>query len=134
MFDAFRRWRRNRIFARVQLDPALWRRTLAQLPFLTSLSEDERERLRRTVILFLHSKTIHGAGGLVLDEAMVMLIAVQACILILNLDIDYYDGWVEVIVYPDEFVPTIEFMDEDGVVHTDHAPRAGEAWPQGPLI
>ena len=37
-----------------------------------------------------------------------VLIAVQACMLILNLDPDYYRGWVEVIVYPDEFVPEIE--------------------------
>ena len=26
-----------------------------------------------------------------------MVIAAQACILILNLDLDYYDGWVELL-------------------------------------
>jgi hypothetical protein len=52
----------------------------------------------------------------VLDAAMPLLIAVQACILILNLDIDYYAGWVEVIVYPDEFVPAMDYVDEDGIV------------------
>jgi MtfA peptidase len=134
MFDAFRRWRRSRIIERAQIDPALWQRTLAQLPFLAGLADDEREHLRRTVILFLHSKSVHGAGGLVLDAAMPLLIAVQACILILNLDVDYYAGWVQVIVYPDEFVPAMEYVDEDGIVHTDHAPRAGEAWLQGPVI
>lgn len=134
MFDAFRRWRRNRIIAKAGLEPALWQRTLAHLPFLAGLSVAERERLRRTVILFLHGKSIHGAAGLELDAAMQLLIAAQACILILNLDISYYDGWVEVIVYPDEFVPKIEYTDEAGVVHTDHAPRAGEAWLQGSVI
>jgi Mlc titration factor MtfA (ptsG expression regulator) len=134
MFDAFRRWRRDRIIARAGLDPALWRHTLEQLPFLNGLTDDERERLRRTVILFLHSKSIHGAGGLELDAEMPLLIAAQACILILNLDIDYFEGWVEIIVYPDEFLPKIEYTDEDGIVHTDHAPRAGEAWLQGPVI
>ena len=134
MFDAFRRWCRNRIIERAQMDPALWQRTLDQLPFLAGLSAEESERLRQTVILFLHSKSIRGAGGLELDAAMPLLIAAQACILILNLDIEYYEGWVEVIVYPDEFVPKIEYVDEDGIVHTDLAPRAGEAWLQGPLI
>jgi segregation and condensation protein B len=43
-------------------------------------------------------------------------------------------GWVEVIVYPDEFVPRMEFVDDDGVVHREQAPRAGEAWLQGPVI
>ena len=127
MFAAFRRWRRRRVIERADISPALWQRTLDQLPFLVGLSADERERLRELVILFLYTKTVHGAGGLVLDEGMPLLIAAQACILILNLDIEYYDGWVEVIVYPDAFVPTMEYMDEDGIVHRDHAPRAGEA-------
>jgi Mlc titration factor MtfA (ptsG expression regulator) len=134
MFDAFKRWRRNQIIARASLDPALWRQTLGRLPFLRGLSNAEREQLRETVILFLHRKSIHGAGGLKLDAGMQLLIAAQACILILNLDIGYYRGWVEVIVYPDEFVPGGEYTDEDGIVHTEREPRAGEAWLQGPVI
>jgi len=134
MFARFKRWRRRRIVAEAQLDPVLWERVLAQLPFLQGLSEAERERLRECVILFLNGKSIHGAGGLVVDHEMQLVIAAQACILILNLDIDYYRGWVEVIVYPDEFVPTVEYTDEDGVVHTERQPMTGEAWLQGPLI
>ena len=105
MLGAFKRWRRARIIARAPLDPARWQRALDLLPFLHGLSDAERERLRQTVILFLHGKSIHGAAGLALDAGMQLLIAAQACILILNLDIDYYRGWVEVIVYPDEFIP-----------------------------
>jgi len=134
MLQALRRWRRNRIIARTPIDVALWRQTLGRLPFLRGLSDGERERLRQAAILFLHRKSIRGAGGLKLDAGMQLLIAVQACILILNLDIDCYRGWVEVIVYPDEFVPTIEYTDEDGVVHKEREPRAGEAWLQGPVI
>ena len=134
MLAAIKRWRRRRIVSRAPLDDALWRETLAGLPFLAGLSAVDRERLRETVILFLHGKSIHGAAGLALDAGMQLMIAAQACILVLNLDIDYYDGWVEVIVYPHEFVPTIEYTDEAGVVHTDSMPRAGEAWLQGPLI
>jgi Mlc titration factor MtfA (ptsG expression regulator) len=134
MFDALKRWRRARIIARASLDPALWQQTLERLPFLRGLSDAERERLRQSVILFLHHKSIHGAGGLKLDAGMQLLIAAQACILILNLDVDYYRGWVEVIVYPDEFVPKIEFTDEAGVVHTEREPHVGEAWLQGPVI
>ena len=134
MPGAFKRWRRRRIVARAPLDAVLWDATLESLPFLRGLTADERTRLRETVILFLHQKSIHGAAGLQLDAGMQLMIAAQACILILNLDIDYYAGWVEVIVYPDEFVPAFEYTDEAGVVHTDRAPRAGEAWLRGPLI
>lgn len=134
MFQAFRRWRRNRLISRSSLDPALWRETLERLTFLRALTKAEQERLRVNVILFLHYKSLQGAGGLALDAAMQLLIAAQACILILNLDIDYYSGWVEVIVYPDEFVPKHEVTDEHGVVHIERMPRAGEAWLQGPVI
>ena len=134
MLEVFRRWRRKRIISRSALDAVLWWQTLARLKFLSGLSESERARLRETTILFLHQKSIHGAGGLELDAGMQLLIVVQACILILNLDIDYYRGWVEIIVYPDEFVPTLDYTDADGVVHTEREPRAGEAWLQGPLI
>jgi Mlc titration factor MtfA (ptsG expression regulator) len=134
MFAFLKRWWRARIIARTQLDAAQWQRTLERLPFLRGLSEAERERLRQSVILFLHHKSIHGAGGLKLDSEMQLLIAAQACIPILNLDIDYYRGWVEVIVYPDEFVPRFEYSDEAGVVHTQREPHAGEAWLQGPVI
>src|SRR5450759_259771 len=125
MFDVFKHWRRARIIARASLDPALWQQTLECLPFLRGLSDAERERLRQSVILFLHHKSIRAAGGLELDAGMQLLIAAQACILILNLDIDYYGSWVEVIVYPDEFIPGIEYTDDAGVVHRERAPRAG---------
>jgi Mlc titration factor MtfA (ptsG expression regulator) len=134
MLKTFGRWRRQRIIERETLDAALWQDTLDRLPFLRGLTNDERARLRYTVILFLHQKSIRGAAGLQLDTAMQLMIAAQACILVLNLDIDYYRGWVEVIVYPDAFVPTIEYMDEDGIVHRDREARAGEAWLQGPVI
>ena len=134
MLGAFWRWRRRRIIARAPIEDALWLATLDRLPFMHGLNAEECARLRETVILFLHGKSIHAAAGLQLDTSMRLMIAAQACLLILNLDIDYYGGWVEVIVYPDEFVPAIEYTDEAGVVHTDHAPRTGEAWLQGPVI
>jgi len=134
MLGALKRWWRNRIIARAPLDSAQWQRTLERLPFLRGLSAVERERLRQCVILFLHHKSIHGAGGLELDREMQLLIAAQACLPILNLDIDYYRGWVEVIVYPDEFVPRVQYTDDAGVVHTQREPHAGEAWLQGPVI
>ena len=131
---SLQRWRRNRILRNQPLDEEMWRRTLARYRFLTGLSDAERERLRGLVTVFLHDKQIHGAGGLELDEPMRMAIAVQACILLLHLPDDWYDDWVEVIVYPDEFVPQVEWEDEFGVVHVGREIRAGEAWLRGPVV
>lgn len=134
MFKLFKTWRRNRILKHHPLDDALWQATLSQLHLLHGLSTEELTRLRRWVTLFLHSKSMNAAGGLVLTEQMRLIIAAQACLPILNLDLDYYDDWVEIIVYPDTFVPAHEYRDEIGLVHHTHTPLSGEAWHGGPLI
>src|SRR5512132_3102106 len=61
-------------------------------------------------------------------------LAIDTCVLVLNLDLAYYDGWENVIVYPDEFVPGWEWEDEAGVVHRNQGPLAGETMPGGPVV
>jgi MtfA peptidase len=130
----FRDWRRRRVLRQGGLDEPLWRKALERHEFLRTLSSDERARLRDCVLLFLHEKSMHGARGLIVSDEMRVAIAAQACILILNLDIDFYRGWVDIIVYPDEFVAEYEYTDEDGVVHAVREPMTGESWGEGPLI
>ena len=83
---------------------------------------------------FLARKHIVGAAGFEVDQLVRIQIAAQACILILELDADYYDGWREIIVYPGQFAKTHDVMDEFGVVHTTRDPLAGEAWLGGPVV
>ncbi len=127
-------WRRRRVLARTPLSDRLWQRAIARSRLLARLSAEDLRRLRDLVTLFLHDKQIHATGDLELDDDMRVSIAVQACILILNLGLDYYRGWVEIIVYPDEFIPEREVVDEAGVVHIAREPLSGEAWLQGPII
>ena len=134
MFETLRNWRRERILKRSALDAAQWRAVLERYPFTRALSADERARLRDKVVLFLHEKSISGAGGLVVRDEMRLCIAAQACMLILNLDLDWYRGWVEVIVYPGEFVADYEYVDEHGVSHHVEEPMSGESWLAGPVI
>ena len=128
------RWRRRRILARARLDEALWQRVAERFSFFLRLDAAERERLRELVILFLHDKQISAAGGLELDLERKLGIALQACIVILNLGLEHYDGWVEIIVYPDEFAPRHEFRNAEGLIETDDATYAGQAWLRGPVI
>ena len=130
----FSDWRRARILKERALDTDVWRRTVAHYPFIAALSDSELARLRELTTLFLHAKAVQGAGGMVVNEEARVAIAAQACILILNLDLDYYRGWVEVIVYPDEFVAEYEYTDEAGVAHNVAEPMSGESWERGPVI
>jgi MtfA peptidase len=65
---------------------------------------------------------------------MRMAVAAQACLLILNLDIDYFDNWVEVILYPGAFRVHHERMDAIGLVHNEASVLTGESWLRGPVI
>lgn len=130
----FKRWRRARVLKHTAFDAKLWARIVARYPFTRALSAEELERLRELVVLFLHEKAIHGAGGMTVREEVRLAVAAQACLLILNLGLDYYRGWVEVIVYPDEFVAEYDYMDEAGVLHHVEEPMTGESWSHGPVI
>ena len=130
----FKTWRRRRTLKFKSVPDDLWQSVVARLNFLHGLTPDELARLRECVTLFLQAKHMSGARGLVLTEEMRVMIAAQACILILNLNLDYYDGWVEIIVYPGEFIHDYEYTDEDGVVHHAREPMTGESWPGGPVI
>jgi len=61
-------------------------------------------------------------------------IAAQACILVLELGEEWYEGWSDIIVYPAQFAPEREYVDEAGVVHVTQDAMAGEAWLGGPVI
>lgn len=134
MFQFFQAWRRRRILQRFPVADTLWQYAVAHLPALQGLSTDERTRLRQWVTLFLREKSINGAGGLVLTDHMRVMIATQACLPILNLDLDYYAGWEEIIVYPAEFEPEYDVTDEYGVVHHTRHTLSGEAWLGGPVV
>lgn len=134
MVWSFMNWRRRRAQRHDKLPELAWMDVVASLPLLGGLSGDELNRLRELVLLFLHEKELVAAGGYVLSDDMRLKIAAQACLPILNLGLDYYAGWVSVIVYPDEFVPEYEFMDEDGVAHQVREPMIGESWERGPII
>ena len=130
----FSQWRHKRIIKRSSITEQQWATAFHSLPLLNPLNEAERQQLRRLAILFLHFKSLEGANMLVITQPMALIIALQACLPILNLGFDWYDGWVSVIVYPAAFVPERSFRDEDGVEHQGKSILSGESWHKGPVI
>jgi Mlc titration factor MtfA (ptsG expression regulator) len=126
--------RRRREPASRPIDESQWRQATASWLFMRGLDADENARLKALAERFLAAKHLSTAHGLVLDERMRIEIAAQACILVLELGFEWYAGWSEVIVYPTQFVPEREVVDEAGVVHLTRDPMAGEAWLGGPVV
>ncbi len=131
---SFKAWRRNRVLRRARLPLGLWQAVIARHPVFRGLSREELERLRQLAVLFLHEKQITAAGGAAVGEELRLAVAAQACLPILNLGLDWYRGWVSVIVYPAAFVPRHEHTDEAGVVHVTRRPLSGESWLRGPVV
>jgi MtfA peptidase len=134
MFSLYANWRRKRILNKTKLDSALWQRAVSAASFVRGLSEAELTRLNENVRVFLYDKEFSTTHDLELTEEMCVRIALQACLMTLNLDAGSYDGWRGIIIYPDEFVPNHQYVDEAGVVHTDRRPMTGMARSDGPVI
>lgn len=126
-------WQKNRVLQHEGIPDSIWQ-TLINMRCLQGLNPEELLRLRDCATLFLHDKQIYGAHELEISDEMRVTIALQACILILNLDLDYYQNWSQIIVYPGEFILDYDYADEFGIVHHVHHAASGEAWSAGPVI
>ena len=113
MLGALKRWRQRRVLERAALPDALWTEAAGSLPFLARYDAAELERLRDLCVLFLDRKSIVGAGGHDVTPPQRVVIAIQACVLVLGLSLEWYDGFENVVVYPDEFVPDWTWEDEE---------------------
>lgn len=131
---SFKDWRRRRIIHRSPYKNTDWAQLWAGLPVLERLRPEERARLRDLSLLFLHYKSLEPVRGLELDVRQGLVIALQACLPVLNLGLDWLGGWTSIIVYPESFAVDHEETDEAGIVHRVRRALSGESWQRGPLI
>ena len=132
-----RRWRESRedaAVARRPIDDALWKRTLVRYPFLRRRDPDDVALLRRMVSLFLDRKEFDATAGVRLADDVVVAVAAQACIPVLRLGLARYDGFVGIVLHPDQVVARREVTDEDGIVHEYDEVLSGEAVHGGPIM
>lgn len=119
---------------RPKLTDARWRAALTATPHAARLSPDDRQQLRTLTEQFLAAKTFEGAAGLEVTAAMRALIALRACLPVLHLGLDGYDGWSGIVVYPTDFRVHEEYEDEIGVVHRGQADLCGQSIARGPMV
>ncbi len=112
----------------------LWKEVTSKIPLIRALPAGVRAQLRILGGLLLQEKTVVGAGGLEVRPEMLVAIAAQASLPILNLGLGAYAGWRQIIIYPDAFIVDRDTTDEHGIVHQGASTLSGEAWLDGPLI
>jgi Mlc titration factor MtfA (ptsG expression regulator) len=132
-----RAWRRRaeaRAVARRPIPDDLWKRTLVRYPFLRRRDPAEAAELRRLTSLFLDRKEFSAAGGLRMTNDVVVAIAAQACLPVLRLGLDRYDGFVGIVVHPNPVRVRRQHLDDAGVQHEYDEELAGEAMQGGPVM
>jgi len=133
MFGFFKRRRREQLKA--QPFPTAWQDILRRrFPFYERLEADDREALEDLIQVFLGEKVFEGCGGQEITDEVRVLIAAQACFLLLNRETDCYPKLKSVLVYPSAY-----FADADGrhggqEVQHESQGRLGESWDAGVVV
>jgi Mlc titration factor MtfA (ptsG expression regulator) len=127
-----RRWRRSRL-RRTALGEARRQILEDRVAWVKQLPPGARRELEGLIQIFLAEKRFEGCGGLVVDDEMRVVIAAQACILLLGRDMDVYPGLYTILVYPQAYVARTR-VSQRGIVTEGLSARVGEAWSRGSLV
>lgn len=130
---AWLNYRRGRIAARAF--PAAWRKILQRrVPLVRRLPTDLQLQLKKHMQVFIAEKAFIGCAGLRVTEEMRVVIAAQACLLLLNRRTDYFGNVRQILVYPGAFVVPRSTTDSSGVQQEHRQALVGESWSQGQVI
>ncbi|WP_256741109.1 zinc-dependent peptidase, partial [Cronobacter sakazakii] len=104
-------WKANHTAA---LAPLPWEAALA-IPLLAGLSDEQQQKLVRLSERFLQQKRLVPLQGFELDELKSARIALLFCLPVLELGLEWLDGFHEVLIYPAPFVVDDEWEDDIGL-------------------
>ncbi len=111
---------------------AEWEQWLMEvLPVYNALPHDERIKLKRKMSEFIPSVYWEGAEGLELTEKMMVIIAAQASLLILNMKGLPFKRLKTVIVFPKAFMHKGTERDDDGVYTESRRKVSGLSYSSG---
>lgn len=92
-----------------------------------------RLELQGNVQVFLAEKHFEGCGGLVLTDVMRVIIAAEACLLLLNRATRFYPGLTTILVYPHPYAAPVG--NRLGSIYVEsESMRLGESWPFGTVV
>ena len=125
-----RMWRPSRS-RRPPVDvPITWRPLIeSRVPLTRKLTAEEWDRLLWLVSRFVREKNFEGIDGLAITEEIKVIVAAQACLLLLHHDTEPFPGVKSIILYPGTFVPKVPQLDGHVRLEPEHepAPLLGES-------
>ncbi len=130
--DAARRKHRENVMARPF--PEEWKNTIeANIPLYKKLPEDLKNDLHRKILVFLDEKSFEGCGGFEITDDAKVIVAAQACILILNRPNAFYRKLRNILIYPDIYMA--KHSSDFGIrTASQDIPVAGQSYDSGTVI
>jgi Mlc titration factor MtfA (ptsG expression regulator) len=126
LWRVWRERRRNEVVR--EPFPAEWRAYLHRgFPLYRRLPRELQLKLEPVVRSFLADVRFVGCQGFEITDEVRLVIATQACLLVVERDQRAYAGLSSVLVYPDEFVITERHEDEAGVVSEAESAVQGQS-------
>ena len=109
-----------------------WAAVARQVPIVKRLPEPLKAQLQGKMNLFFEQVEFQGCDGLDVTDEMMLSIAAQACLLVVNSPA-WYRHLTTVLIYPNAFKSVNR--EQDGYVVTEREiVRSGESWSRGPVI
>jgi Mlc titration factor MtfA (ptsG expression regulator) len=132
-YPRWKAYQRRRVWE--QPFPARWRRVLQRrVPMVQRLPVGLQLQLKKHMQVFIAEKAFIGCGGLTVTEDMRVVVAAQACLLLLNRPADYFRNVSQILMYPHAFMVNRSSVDRAGVQQDNRQALAGESWTQGQVI
>lgn len=133
MLGFFKRRRREALMA--DPFPSEWLAIIQKnVPYFRLLSPEDQRELLGHVQVFLAEKEFEGCGGLELTDEIKVTIAVQACLLLLHRETDYYPELAVILVYPRGYLAPKTQVAPGGIVIEGGQARLGESWDRGVVV
>ncbi len=101
------------------------------VPYCQKLNSQERHKLWELVAVFIDEKNFEGCMGLAITDEIKLTIAAQACLLLLNLEHNFYEKLVTILVYPAGFEFNKESYESNGIVSEERLPVSGVSYSLG---
>lgn len=132
----YQKWRRRQKWQQVQDRefPQEWADLLMERfhPY-SALNHEEKKIFHQKIQFFLLDKEFTGVAGFEITQEMKVLIAAQACLIILNLSTGVFKGLKNIYVLEDAFIQNDNPINPS-TGQPFYVPRLGEAWKAGPIV
>ena len=124
----------RRKFLKLQPFPEFWENIMKEkIQLYRIFPDDLKKQLYDDIKIFIDEKKFEGCGGLEVTEEMKVVIAAEACMLLLNRESNDFPTLKTILIYPHPFTAR-NFSKIGNQYVNEPSTRSGESWTRGNVV